>query len=109
MRHGLTVEQTSTSMHGWMAGVSELSDRDLQAISGIYDASLIDLDAATADLMDELEARGVLEDTVVVLTSDHGEALGEHGLMLHKYSVYQELAHVPFVMWVPGRPPACPA
>ena len=100
---GYEVEETTTSFHRWMAGKAELSALDLAAISGIYDASLIDLDATTGSLLDALAARGVLDDTIVVLTSDHGEHLGEGGLLLHKYSVSQALSHVPLIVSWPGH------
>jgi arylsulfatase len=40
----------------------------------------------------------------VVVTSDHGEMLGEHGLVDHVYGLYPELTHVPMVLWGPDRP-----
>lgn len=46
----------------------------------------------------EAETRGVLDDTLVVLTSDHGEAFGEHDLYLHDASVYETHLHVP--LWI---------
>lgn len=75
-----------------------------RAISTVYDAAVRDVDAATANLAAMLEARGLLDDTVVIVTSDHGEHLGEHHLYDHKYSVYQPLVRVPLVMRGPGVP-----
>src|SRR5207244_715694 len=40
--------------------------------------------------------------TAVVLTSDHGEAFGEHGLYRHGFEVWEELVHVPLVVHIPG-------
>jgi arylsulfatase A-like enzyme len=74
------------------------------AIATVYDAAIRDVDAATATLAAMLEARGLLDDTVVVVTSDHGEHLGEHHLYDHKYSVYQPLVRVPLVVRGPGVP-----
>jgi len=75
-------------------------------LAATYDASLRELDALFADLLKMLEARGALENTVVVLAADHGELLGEHGLLDHQYSLYQPLVRVPLVLWAPGRVPA---
>ena len=62
-------------------------------------------DAAIGHLAAELMRRGLWENTVVVLTSDHGEALGEHGLIGHVENLYDELLHVPLVIRLPhGRP-----
>jgi arylsulfatase A-like enzyme len=58
----------------------------------------------SAGLLETFAARGLLErDTVVVLTADHGELLGEHGLLDHQYSLYQPLVRVPLVLHAPGR------
>jgi arylsulfatase A-like enzyme len=67
----------------------------------VYDATLRDLDSATADLLDDLEARGILDNTIVVLTADHGEQLGEHQQFGHRNGVYQSLVHVPLVIAYP--------
>ena len=60
----------------------------------------------TTALLDSLDARGVLGNTLVVICSDHGEHLGEHGLASHGGSRYRSVLHVPLVMALPGRVPA---
>jgi arylsulfatase A-like enzyme len=100
MARALQVEQSTTFFHEWMVGVRKYDPLDLAAIAGVYDASLIDLDQATGLLLDELDRRGLAEDTIVILTSDHGEHLGDHDLLLHKYAVYNSLVRVPLlVVW----------
>jgi arylsulfatase A-like enzyme len=101
-----TLDQDHTLLMDHMFGRHVFSEEDLAVISGVYDASLIDLDAATAQLFDMLEDRGLLDETVVLLTSDHGENLGEHGLMEHKYNVYNTVTRVPLVVRYPPRVPA---
>lgn len=76
---------------------------ELAAVNRVYDATLVELDDATADLLDDLEARGVLDDTIVVWTADHGEQLGEHQLFGHRSGVYQALLHVPLVVSYPRK------
>jgi arylsulfatase A-like enzyme len=100
---GLVVPETTTHFHEWMVGAREFDDVDLAAISGLYDASLIDVDLATHQLLQTLEASGVADDTIVVITSDHGESLGEHDLLLHKYGVFNTLARVPLLVSWPGH------
>ena len=100
MARALTLEQSTTNFHEWMVGARTYDAVDLAAIAGVYDASLIDLDEATGRLLDELDRRGLAEDTIVILTSDHGEDLGDHDLLLHKYAVYNSLVRVPLmVVW----------
>lgn len=103
IERGWTVLQTTTHFHEWMVGVRPYDPLDLEAISGIYDASLIDLDLATEQLLDVLEAKGLRDDTIVIITSDHGESLGEHDLLLHKYAVYNSLSRVPLMISWPGH------
>src|SRR5205085_8095982 len=64
------------------------------------------LDHHVGLLLDELERRGVLDNTLVIITSDHGEHFGEHNLLLHGNSLYRDLLHVPLVVIAPGRVPA---
>ena len=57
-------------------------------------------------LMDELGRRGLASNTLVIVTSDHGESLGQHHLRTHGKALYRELIHVPLVIWYPGHAPA---
>jgi arylsulfatase A-like enzyme len=75
-------------------------------IRGVYDASLAELDLLFDALLRDLDARGLLDETVVVLTSDHGEHLGEHGSYLHQFSLHEGLLRVPLVVWAPAGFPA---
>ncbi len=70
-----------------------------------YDGSLRYQDAQIDSLLNALERRGRLENTIVVVTSDHGEHFGEHGLIQHGNSLFLPLLHVPLVVWGPGLVP----
>ena len=71
-----------------------------------YDAGLKYVDGNIGRLLRQLDDRGVLRNTVVIVTSDHGESLGDHGLSFHGAALYWELLHVPLVISCPGRLPA---
>ncbi len=100
----LQLQTDLTSQTQLLYGYDKVSftDEELVAIGHVYDACLVDMDDATADLLDDLDQRGVLENTIVVFTSDHGELLGEHNLFGHRRSVYQALVHVPLVVSWPA-------
>ncbi len=68
-----------------------------------YDALLAYLDDQIDLLFSELARRGLAENTIIVLTSDHGESLGNHGLLQHGSSLYQEVQRVHLVIVAPGR------
>lgn len=68
-----------------------------------YEAAIAYLDARLGEFFDEMEGRGVLRNTVVILTSDHGEEFPhEKGLFGHGISLHWPAIHVPLVIWLPG-------
>lgn len=71
-----------------------------------YDDCLAYLDTKVGELFGELERRGLSENTLVVLTSDHGENLGERALVGHGISLYRPELHVPLVVLQPDRVPS---
>jgi arylsulfatase A-like enzyme/Flp pilus assembly protein TadD len=68
-----------------------------------YDGEIAYADAALGDLVARLRAAGALAHTVVVIASDHGESLGEHGERTHGLFAYDATLRVPLVMWADGR------
>ncbi len=103
---GLQTDASLFTEVAYMVGKRDYTDGQLEAIRGVYDASLRDLDDATDALFADLRQRGVLDDTVVILVADHGESLGEHRMMEHRYHVYEQLVHVPLVVRYPKGVPA---
>ena len=77
-----------------------------KAEQAAYEAAIAYLDSEMGALFSALESRGVLDTTLVIVTSDHGELFGEHGLMDHANSLYAPLLHVPLFMVWPGRIPS---
>lgn len=84
---------------GMIAGVSPFSSADLVPL---YDAELAAADDALGELVRWLESTGLFDDTLVVLTSDHGELLGERGRFSHQLYVDEPLMHVPLILKLPG-------
>lgn len=71
-----------------------------------YDAGVRYVDAEFGNLLRALQERHLDGNTLIVVTSDHGESLGQHGLHYHGHALYRELVQVPLVFWDPGRVPA---
>ncbi|HZQ68570.1 MAG TPA: sulfatase [Terriglobales bacterium] len=71
-----------------------------------YDAGLKYSDDYLSRLLKQLQRREMDKNTIVIITSDHGESLGEHGLRTHSRALYWELLHVPLVIWYPAHVPA---
>jgi arylsulfatase A-like enzyme len=72
----------------------------------LYDAGIRVADDAIAELLDALGREGALENAIVVVTSDHGEAFREHGSTEHGRNLYPEVYEVPLIISWPGRLPA---
>ncbi len=83
-----------------------LTPEQIQTEIEAYDGSISYVDDEIKNLFDELEARGLLDDTIVIVTSDHGESLGEHGLLQHSASLYLDEIHVPLIVWNPAYVPS---
>lgn len=86
---------------GWMPGVTDRAYPRAQ-----YAASVRALDQGVERLFGLLQAAGCLQDTLVVLTADHGEELGEHGVWFDHHGLYETNLRVPLILWAPGRLPA---
>ena len=80
-----------------------IPDHEKALVSDAYDDCIAYLDAQIGKLIEELDKRGVLENTLIIITSDHGEELGEHGLYGHGRSLYSQELHVPLLIVDPGR------
>lgn len=72
---------------------------------GDYDAAIRFNDAQIGRLFDAMKRKGIWDDSIIVVTADHGEAFGEHGELGHYLSLHDEEIRVPFVMRVPGAAP----
>ena len=79
----------------------ELTDRDLVHIEALYDGGVAFADDMFGDVVDQLRSLGVLDDTLIVFTSDHGEELFEHGVFEHDWMFNTNL-YVPLVLRLPG-------
>lgn len=71
--------------------------------TSLYDAEIRSVDSQIERLMKELDALGLDEETMVVVTADHGEGLMQHGYMMHGMGVFEEEVHIPFLLRWPGH------
>lgn len=78
---------------------------DIAYLSALYDGDVRSWDAAFGQLRESLQRTGVLEHTIVVVTSDHGEEFFEHGQLRHGTQLFDETTHVPLVIVGPGIAP----
>jgi arylsulfatase A-like enzyme len=72
----------------------------------LYDGEIRYADAQVGRMLDHLQASGMAPRTLVILTADHGQGLGQHGIEGHIRSLFDEVARVPLILRCPGRVPA---
>ena len=98
---------------GWLDGSNyvELAKRDprdprdVQRLRALYDAEVRFTDRHVAKLLERLRAAGRLDDTLVVLVSDHGEEFFEHGHYGHNRTLFEEVVHIPLILRYPRALP----
>jgi arylsulfatase A-like enzyme len=80
-------------------GEIQLDDEDKKHIINAYDAEVRSVDDAFGILTDFMKETNLYDNTIIILTSDHGEEYDEHGKIgMHAHSLFNELLHVPFIM-----------
>jgi len=84
-----------------IAGELELSERDLEHVISLYDGEIAYWDYYLGELVDDLDVLGLIEDSIIVATSDHGQMFGEHGHWLHRNALYEEALRVPLLLRYP--------
>jgi len=83
----------------------EVSEKEWKIVESLYDGEIAYLDYRISELFRFLCDEGIFDDTILIITSDHGENFGEHGLASHALCLYDSVLHVPMIM---TYPPAIP-
>jgi arylsulfatase A-like enzyme len=91
----------------WEADKRGLGPREIAVARDAYDRCIASLDRELGRLFEVLERRGLLRETLVIITADHGEHFGEQGLFGHGCSLYLPELHVPLVIVPPEGSPTC--
>ncbi|MCA9984011.1 MAG: sulfatase, partial [Anaerolineales bacterium] len=81
-----------------------ISDKDY--VIAQYDGAIAYMDACIQSIFTALEARGVMDETIVVLNGDHGETLYDHDCFFDHHGIYDVTLHVPLIIRYPGKVPA---
>lgn len=86
--------------HKWRTDAFDAADE--QALHDLYDANILWADHGLGLLMDELKARGIYDEALILVTADHGEASYEHGVRGHNDTLFDEMLRVPLVVRLPA-------
>lgn len=85
------------------AGLHREEDIDWERVRRLYRGDVDEADRLLGCLLEELRERDLFEDSVLIVVSDHGENLGDHGYLDHQFGVFETLLAVPLVVRAPGR------
>jgi arylsulfatase len=88
----------------WFQKLGPVTDADY--IVSLYDAEIRHVDEGVARLLEALEQTGAADDTLVILTADHGEVMTRNGIFFDHHGLYEENVRVPLILRLPGRLPA---
>lgn len=100
------LHQKQSNLCKQACGLSDtLSGDDIELLSALYNAEVAYQDAMVGDLIDKMQAQGLLDNTWLIVTSDHGELFGEGGQVFHTAGANWNLLHVPLFVRPPGGVP----
>ena len=97
---------TGNLLEDFKAERVHLGGRDRARLRALYDGEVTYHDRHFGRFLDRLQELNLLDDTLIVVCSDHGEEFFEHDSVGHGHSLYQELLHVPLILRMPGLVPA---
>jgi arylsulfatase len=92
-----TIDGNKEMRELWKTG-KPISDEARHHLINLYDGEIAYTDSSIGDMFDRLADQGVLDDTLVMVTADHGEAFHEHGQWVHGFGLYEELIRIPLLL-----------
>jgi arylsulfatase A-like enzyme len=102
-----TIDGSLDTLYGITQNKTEVSEADLSHIVSLYDGEIAFVDDQVKRVLDKLTQQGILDDTLIVFSSDHGEDLYEHNYYFdHMASVYDSSLRIPLILRLPGKVPA---
>ncbi|MEJ2745385.1 MAG: sulfatase [bacterium] len=93
---------TSYLLHAEEKGIG-LNDAELEELRGLYDSAVRLADTNLCNLFAMLKKEDVFENSIIIITADHGEELQDHGHFLH-FQLYEEVFRVPLIIRIPRKP-----
>ena len=96
-------------IHGiwaYLTGKIKLTKTDFEIMNDLYDSEIAVADYCVEQIIETLKKIDALDNTLVIITSDHGENLGEHGMIDHLFSMYDTTIHIPLIIRYPDRFPS---
>jgi hypothetical protein len=102
IRHNYNVRDRSGSLVDFFRRLPEIEQHELQELTDLYDGEIRYTDQHIYELAKKMDQLGLAGNTVFIITSDHGEVLGEHGLFSHHLALYEEELRIPMIIFGAG-------
>lgn len=87
----------------FISGKLKMTPHDFEILTALYQNDISYVDSIIGGIIQDFRKQNLLDNTLVIFTSDHGEHFGDHGLMSHELSLYDVLVHVPLIIRFPNR------
>ena len=85
----------------YFTGKRNFSGSEIKHLKELYDAELLYVDYLVGEMIDYLKEKGLWDNTVFIVTSDHGENIGDHKMMDHVFSLYESTIKIPLIIHYP--------
>jgi len=96
------IANSATVHFSFIAGELQISEKEWEVVRSWYDGEIAYLDSCLGELLNFIQDEGIFDNTVIIITADHGENFGEHGLARHRFGLYDSLLHVPLIISHPS-------
>jgi arylsulfatase A-like enzyme len=90
-------------MWNYLGGATSLDESEFEILRTLYAAEVMSVDQKIGSLIELLEKEKILDKTLIIVTADHGENIGDHGMIDHLLSMYESTIHIPLIMRYPPR------
>lgn len=97
-----TAQQVNQDPWKYLIDPDSMDEEDFEALTALYDAEIAYADDRIAQVLGWFDDMKILDQTMVIITADHGENIGDHQMMAHKYCLYDTLLHVPLIIQFPS-------
>ncbi len=96
------IPQLNWDITKYYAGAARMDNKDFSLMSNLYDGGVHYVDSVAGELVEFFRDQGILDESILFITSDHGENIGDHGHWGHRYCLYDSLIRVPLIIRYPG-------
>jgi arylsulfatase A-like enzyme len=96
-----SIKLESNMWRSYFTGKQSFSEKEIRHLNELYDAEILYVDYLIGKMISYLKKEGIWKDTIFIVTSDHGENIGDHEMMDHVFSLYESTIKIPLIIHYP--------